>query len=161
MLEGVGRYGPGYTPPLPQQIAGPILNKEVLNIDELRQKHELEWAKRGCTLMSDGWTDRRGRSIINFLLNSAIGTFYLKSIDCTTDTKTGEFIANGLSEVIDQIGSEKIIQVCTDNASNYVLAGSILMDKYPHLFWTPCAAHVLDLALEDIGRYNSDFYLVN
>ena len=66
--------------------------------------------------------------------------------------KTREFIANGLSEVIDKIGKEKIVQMCTDNAANYVLAGNILMDKYPHLFWTPYAAHVLDLTLEDIGR---------
>ena len=151
-MEGVGRYGPGYTPPSPQVLAGSILNKEVLNINQLRKKHEEEWAKKGCTLMSDGWTDQRGRSIINFLLNSAVGTFYLHSIDCTSEMKTGEFIANGLSEVIELIGSDKIVQVCTDNASNYVLAGTILMDKYPQLFWTPCAAHVLDLALEDIGR---------
>ena len=26
------------------------------------------------------------------------------------------------------------------------------MDKRHHLFWTPCAAHCLDLMLEDIGK---------
>jgi hypothetical protein len=26
------------------------------------------------------------------------------------------------------------------------------MDKIPHLFWIPCAAHCLDLLLEDIGK---------
>lgn len=26
------------------------------------------------------------------------------------------------------------------------------MERIPHLFWTPCAAHCLDLLLEDIGK---------
>jgi len=151
-LEGIGRYGPGYTPPSPAQIAGSILKKEVQNIHQIRKAHEEKWDRDGCTLMSDGWTDHRGRCIINFLLNSVEGSFYLHSIDCTPDIKTGEFIAKGLEDVIEKIGSHRIVQVCTDNASNYVMAGRLLMDKYPHLFWTPCAAHVLDLVLEDIGR---------
>ena len=152
MAEAIGRYGPGYSFPSPKQIAGPILEKEVLNIHELKKMHEEEWRMGGCTLMSDGWTDRRGQTIINFLANSRVGTFYLGSIDCTSETKTGLFIAEGLATVIEQIGKNNVVQVCTDNASNYVMAGTILMDRYPHLFWTPCAAHVLDLALEDIER---------
>ena len=44
------------------------------------------------------------------------------------------------------------------------------MAKYPHLYWTPCAAHCIDLILEDIagllvidsvneGNSNEQFYL--
>ncbi|KAI5388977.1 hypothetical protein KIW84_074583 [Lathyrus oleraceus] len=36
-----------------------------------------------------------------------------------------------------------------DNAANYKLAGQILMDKRNKLYWTPCAAHCIDLMLED------------
>ncbi|KAK8946941.1 Mitochondrial import inner membrane translocase subunit TIM22-1 [Platanthera zijinensis] len=42
--------------------------------------------------------------------------------------------------------------VVTDNASNYKAAGKILMERRPTLFWTPCAAHCIDLMLEDIGK---------
>jgi hypothetical protein len=44
------------------------------------------------------------------------------------------------------------VQLVTDNGSNYKAAGRILMDRIPHLFWTPCAAHCLDLMLEDVGK---------
>ena len=33
---------------------------------------------------------------------------------------------------------------------NYV--GRLLEKKRPHLYWIPCAAHCLDLILEDIGK---------
>jgi hypothetical protein len=32
------------------------------------------------------------------------------------------------------------------------MPGRILQERHPTLFWTPCAAHVLDLLLEDIGK---------
>lgn len=31
-------------------------------------------------------------------------------------------------------------------------AGSIIERKYPHIKWVPCAAHCLDLSLEDISK---------
>ena len=27
-----------------------------------------------------------------------------------------------------------------------------IMERYPNLFWTPCATHCIDLMLEDIGK---------
>jgi hypothetical protein len=32
------------------------------------------------------------------------------------------------------------------------LAGKLLQQRHPTLSWTPCAAHVLDLLLEDMGK---------
>ncbi|MCI75399.1 HAT family dimerization domain containing protein, partial [Trifolium medium] len=34
------------------------------------EEHKLVWKKTGCTIMSDGWTDKRMRTILNFLVNS-------------------------------------------------------------------------------------------
>ena len=33
-----------------------------------------------------------------------------------------------------------------------MLAGKLLEEKRSHLYWTPCAAHCIDLMLEDIGK---------
>ena len=33
-----------------------------------------------------------------------------------------------------------------------MLAGKLLEAKRPNLYWTPCAAHCIDLILEDIGK---------
>lgn len=94
------------------------MKKKVLNIHELRKMHEDQWKKGVCIVMSDGWTDRHGRSIINFLANSRVGTFYLCFIDCTAGTKTGEFISKGSATVIEKVKKDNIVQACTDIIHN-------------------------------------------
>ncbi len=42
--------------------------------------------------------------------------------------------------------------MCTDNAANCKNAGALIEEAYPHITWSPCAAHVCDLALEDIFK---------
>ena len=57
-----------------------------------------------------------------------------------------------MEEVIDQVGEHNVVQVITDNGPQYRAAGQILMERRPHIFWTPCAAHCIDLMLMDIGK---------
>ncbi|GFY84764.1 hypothetical protein Acr_03g0015380 [Actinidia rufa] len=47
---------------------------------------------------------------------------------------------------------ENVVQVVSDNASNYKKAREMLMEKRKGLFWTPCAAHCLDLILKDFEK---------
>jgi hypothetical protein len=61
-------------------------------------------------------------------------------------------LADLLQQRIDLIGRDKVVQVVTDNGANYKAACKLLMERIPTLFWTPCAAHCLDLKLEDIGK---------
>jgi len=53
---------------------------------------------------------------------------------------------------VDKIEEEHVVQVVTNDASNLVAAGRMLMEKRTKLFWSPCAAHCLYLILEDIGE---------
>ncbi|RVX13588.1 hypothetical protein CK203_010298 [Vitis vinifera] len=92
--------------------------------------------------------------LINFLVNSPAGTWFMKSIDASDTIKNGENMFKYLDEVVEEIGEENVVQVITDNASNYVNAGMRLMEKRSRLWWTPCAAHCIDLMLEDIGKLN-------
>ena len=103
-----------------------------------------------CQMVTDG----KSRCLINFLVNSPAGTWFMKSIDASDTIKNGENMFKYLDEVVEEIGEENVVQVITDNASNYVNAGMRLMEKRSRLWWTPCAAHCIDLMLEDIGKLN-------
>ncbi|XP_042413188.1 uncharacterized protein LOC122002165 [Zingiber officinale] len=76
----------------------------------------------------------------------------LESVDVSTHVKTGTLLYELLDRFVERVGEKNAVQVITDNGSNYVLAGKLLQAKRPNLFWTPCAAHCIDLMLEDIGK---------
>ncbi|XP_059626969.1 uncharacterized protein LOC132269733 [Cornus florida] len=62
-----------------------------------------------------------------------------------------------LNKFVNRIGIANVVQVVTDSESNNKYAGRMLEKEHPHLYWTPCAAHCLDLMLEDIGKLPSIF----
>ncbi|XP_028088338.1 uncharacterized protein LOC114288921 [Camellia sinensis] len=129
-------------------------------------KHSIEVdvasKKTGCTIMSDGWSDRKRRSICNFLVNRPNGTIFLSSLDTSDISKAGEKVFEMLDEIVEKVGIEHVVQVVTDNASNYKLVGEMLMDKRKSLFWTLYAAHCIDLMLEeDRKRRSICNFLVN
>ncbi|CAA0840255.1 hAT dimerisation domain-containing protein [Striga hermonthica] len=74
------------------------------------------------------------------------------SVDALSEVASTAMLADLLEKQIDKIGKEHVVQIVTDNGANFRAAGRLLMEKIPHLFWTPCAAHCLDLLLEDIGK---------
>eukprot|EP00253_Pinus_taeda_P008053 PITA_08053 len=102
--------------------------------------------------MSDGWTDGKNRTIINFLVSCSQGTMFLKSIGASDKVKDATLLFELLGNIIQEVGEQHVVQVITDNASNYVLAGKMLETKYKTIFWTPCAAQCIDLMFEDIGK---------
>ncbi|XP_027357050.1 uncharacterized protein LOC113866362 [Abrus precatorius] len=152
MLTVVGAFGPNLPAPSYHDIRVPLLKKELEYTDSLMKDHKEQWSKHGCSIMSDAWTDRKQRCLINFLVNSPTGTMFVRSNDGSNFVKTGEKLFEMLDALVEEIGEDKVVQVITDNGSNYVLAGKMLEAKRPHLYWTPCAAHCIDLMLEDIGK---------
>ena len=57
-----------------------------------------------------------------------------------------------LDEVVEKFGEENVVQVITNNVSNYVNVEIRLMEKWTKLWQTPCVAHCIDLILEDVGK---------
>ncbi|XP_016903105.2 uncharacterized protein LOC107992036 [Cucumis melo] len=105
--------------------------------------------------MADGWTDRRDRTLINFLVNIPKGTMFIESIDASSYVKDGKKMFELLDNFVERIGEANVVQVVTDSASANVMAGRLLEAKRPQLIWSPCAAHCLDLMLEDIYKISN------
>ncbi|KAF1862627.1 hypothetical protein Lal_00013388 [Lupinus albus] len=52
------------------------------------------------------------------------GTVFLESVDASHDSKTADLLFKLFKEVVMYVGPENIIHIVTDNAANYVAAGS-------------------------------------
>jgi hypothetical protein len=95
----------------------PLLEKAKKSVDEIKKTHELAWAEFGCTLMSDGWIDRRGQHLINFLVISPAGTFFLESINASSETADAQMLVALLEKRIDVIGRDNVVQIVTYNGA--------------------------------------------
>lgn len=151
MLDSVSRHGLGFKPPSYHEIRVKYLKEEVKATNDALEAHRAEWKKTGCTIMTDGWTDKRRRTILNFLVNSPKGTIFLKSIDASAISKTDDKVFKMMDDIVKEVG-ENVVQIVMDNTANYKAAGEMLMEKRKMLYWTPCAAHCIDLMLEDFEK---------
>ncbi|XP_057720033.1 uncharacterized protein LOC130934484 [Arachis stenosperma] len=149
MLDGVAGIGPGYKGPSYDKLRVHLLADLKRESQMLVDSYRSAWKETGCTLMADGWTDQRQRTLINFLVYCSKGLCFLKSVDASSMVKNASHLCTLFSEVIEWIGPNNIVHVVTDNAANYVAAGRLINRKYDNIYWSPCAAHYLNLILKD------------
>ncbi|XP_028062825.1 uncharacterized protein LOC114266138 [Camellia sinensis] len=152
MVEAFGQYGPGMKPPSYHEVRVPYLQKEVDHTNKTMEDHKKDWVTYGCSLIADGWKGKRNRALINFLVNCPRGSMFIESVDASSLSKDANKMLELLDNFVERIGEANVVQVVTDSTSANVLAEKFLEAKRPHLYWTPCAAHCLDLMLEDIFK---------
>ncbi|RWR83607.1 Aminoacyl-tRNA synthetase [Cinnamomum micranthum f. kanehirae] len=141
MIEAIGQYGPGMKPPSYHEVRVPLLKKETEHSNNLMKGHRDDWVKYGCSIMMDGWTDKKGRTLLNFLVNCPKGTMFVESIDASSYSKDAEKMFQLIEKFVERIGEANVVQIVIDSAAANVLAGKFLEAKFAHLYWTPCAAH--------------------
>ncbi|XP_010418925.1 PREDICTED: uncharacterized protein LOC104704562 [Camelina sativa] len=152
MAEAIGKFGPGVTPQSQHQLREPLLKEEVDRLHGLLKPQEEEWKKNGCKIMTDAWSDRKRRSIMNLCVNCKGGTMFRSSKDSSDEAHTGGYIFEYVKGCIEEIGEENVVQVVTDNAANNMVAARMMKEIKPSIFWTSCATHSINLMLESISK---------
>ncbi|KAL7096883.1 hypothetical protein ACP275_10G108600 [Erythranthe tilingii] len=152
MINNIAEAGTGIMGPSGRQIGSTYLDEEVSEIDGYISTLKAKWPEYGCTIMCDGWSTKNKHPIINFMIYCDRSMIYHTSVDCTDKIKNADFILSLINKVIDEIGEQNVVQVVTDSEASNKAAGKRLMLERPHIFWSPCAAHCIDLMLEDIGK---------
>ncbi|XP_025678204.2 uncharacterized protein [Arachis hypogaea] len=130
MLDGVAGIGLGYKGPSYDRLRVNLLADLKRECQMVVDSYRSAWKEIGCTLMVDGWTDQRQRTLINFLVYCSKGLYFVKSVDASSMVKNTSSLCDLFSEVIEWIGPDNIVHVVTDNAANYVAADKSSM---PHI----------------------------
>ena len=76
---------------------------------ELSKKYEEEWAQNRCSIMTDAWTDKKRRSIMNLCVNSSMGIAFLSSKEASDEAHTSELIFEYVDKCIEQVGPQNVI----------------------------------------------------
>jgi len=61
--------------------------------------------------------------------------YFWKSIDATEYSQDHKFLLKEIKKVVDSIRPENIVQIVTDNGSNYKKACKLLGREFPHIVW--------------------------
>ena len=160
-LTSVVKCGVGYKPPSRFDIAGTLLGNEVSSVECKLSEFKTQMSVTGATLVSDGWSNVQNRPIINCLLVTGDGAMFVDAVDTSGQTKDGSFITEQLACNINAVGADNIVQMITDSASNCVSAKNILGERLKGIVFSPCAAHCIDLLLEDIGKLPQTSTVIN
>jgi hypothetical protein len=75
-IDVVTSTGLGYKGPNLHAIHGYYLAKAVDEVKIYVETYREIWKKTGCTLMADGWTNQKRRTLINFLVYCPKGTIF-------------------------------------------------------------------------------------
>ncbi|RVW49372.1 hypothetical protein CK203_092696 [Vitis vinifera] len=135
-------------------LGDPWINLPLHNLDKYVEfKVEAEERKEVCRKIASIYARLRTWILKEEVNDLSIIMEDHKKLGNNMDVQLCQMVGQ-MEKVVEEIGEENVVQVITDNASNYVNAGMRLMEKRSRLWWTPCAAHCIDLMLEDIGKLN-------
>lgn len=68
------------------------------------------------TVQCDAYSNIKNEGLTNFIITTSSPVFY-KSIPTKTNSQDGEYLAEIISQVIDEVGPDKVLGIITDNAS--------------------------------------------
>ncbi|KAK9994072.1 hypothetical protein SO802_023775 [Lithocarpus litseifolius] len=66
MIDMISKFGVGLKPLSYHEIRETCLKKEVDFTQQMLEECKVECKKTACSIMSDGWSDKKRRSICNF-----------------------------------------------------------------------------------------------
>ena len=149
-VQGVADYGPEYKLPSNLTLQRKLIPNLKVEVEEYIRRIKNSWSVTGCTLMSCIWSDLDQRAFININAKSPSGAIFLKSFEVSKDKITTPYIKDIIFSVIEEIGSDNVVQLIIDNTTNFEFAGDMLIGKHPRLYKTRCATYGIRLLLKDI-----------
>ena len=72
-LDAITAIGPSFKGPSYHELRVNLLGDCKRECQLLVEGYRSNWAKSGCTIMADGWSDQRQRTLINFLVYCPTG----------------------------------------------------------------------------------------
>jgi hypothetical protein len=76
-----------------------------------------------------------------------------KSVDATGHMQSVLYLYESIKKVVvEEIGQGLVVQIVTENGSDFKEACGRIIKEHPHIVWQPCAAQTVNLMLKDIGN---------
>ena len=141
---------PAYRPPSYNAMCTRLLTAKRIDVEKkVEEKLGNSIGKYGVTICYDGWDNVQNRLILNIVQCGPIGDLFLSTINTTGNHKDHQYVAGQIRPSLEKVEVHNVVQVCTDNAPVMTTTSRHIFQSISHLYVQGCAAHCLDLLLED------------
>ena len=138
-------------PPSLEKIRTSLLEREKRAVEIAAETTRDSWAAQGISLIVDGWSDTRKRSIHGVVAYSKGESYFVDSHDASETGKSADVLAAEWATTIEMLGADYVVAVVADGEPANRAAGVILANSYPKITVCLCMAHCLNNLLKDIG----------
>ncbi|CAG8760449.1 1074_t:CDS:2 [Gigaspora margarita] len=95
-------------------------------------------------------------SIYNYIITTDARKEYLIGLkDYSSNSHTGKFLTNKISNIVEKLGLDKFAAIVTDAASNCNLACQKIQKMYLHIWNVRYAAHVVNLIASNLVKLDN------
>lgn len=138
---------PAYCPPPREALSSHLLDCEFDRVQS--QVHE-SIGKADCVaIISSGWSNVKETGTIIYAVATPVPLFY-KCTMTKEQTRRSTFIADELKGVINEVGSQKVFAVVTDDAPEMMAAWAQVEEAFPHISAIGCTASGVERLFDDI-----------
>ncbi|KAG5540988.1 hypothetical protein RHGRI_021021 [Rhododendron griersonianum] len=152
LVHAINTAPKGYKSPNYEKVRTSLLDKEQIKVQLALTPSMQDWSTHGVSIISDGWSNLRNEALVNVMAVSSSRAIFISAYEVSAVEKNAANIAELLFKAIDYIGPSNVVQFVTDNAANCKATGGIIQRKHPHVFWSGCLAHTLNLLMKDIAK---------
>jgi hypothetical protein len=153
MTKAIAAFGPGYEPPTKDELSDSFLSKEKARIEKSVALVRESWPHTGCTLLCVGCLDGSlGCFRIDIFVSSPRGLMFLKAVDIDVTDGVDNVFTGVLSDLIMEIGPTNVVQINSHLGQACKSSESLILSKFPHIFWSSCASHSICMLMEEIAE---------
>ncbi|XP_047460156.1 uncharacterized protein LOC125019428 isoform X2 [Mugil cephalus] len=138
---------PAYCPPTGEALSSHLLDLEYDRVQS--QVHEAIGKADCVTILCSGWSNLKENGTIVYIVATPVPLFY-KCSETNEQTHTSAFIAEELKGVIDEVGSQKVFAVVTDDAPEMKAAWAQVEEAFPHVSAVGCTAYGIRRLFDDV-----------
>ncbi|KAM7272464.1 hypothetical protein ACFE04_027127 [Oxalis oulophora] len=153
MVKAISAFGSGYEPPPVDKLSNSFLCKEKGRIEKSMTLLRDSWPLTGCTILCVGrLNDTLGCFHVYLFVSSPRGLMFLKTVDLGENDEGENVFSDSLTDAIVEVGPTNVLQIISQLGHVYKSSESLLLSKYPHIFWSPCTSHSIQVLMDAMSE---------
>ncbi|PON75282.1 HAT, C-terminal dimerization domain containing protein [Trema orientale] len=153
MTKAIASYGPRYEPPSIDELSDSFLSKEKGRVEKSVALVKESWTHTGCTILCVGRLESMlGCFNVNIFVSSPRGLVFVKAVYIDDTDGADNLFVGVLADVITEVGPGNVLQIISHLEHANLLFGSLILTKFPHLFWSPCTSHSIHRLMDEIAE---------